>query len=152
MRNRADSSCELIASLYSRKCDLINIRQKCGVKTVDDIAQTNGQADIDNLLGAEMVGERIVGFVVDGNVPGRALRVTHNSCLRLRVNSRRQWIIAKMAELSFCQTDAPTEHCMGGNSIETTIDDGCRGVSEFRLLRCQASTAINNRPKISELL
>ncbi len=152
MWDGANAARELIASLRSREGDLIDICQKCGVKTVDHVAQANGQANIDNLLRAEVLGESSVGFIVDGNISGRALRVTHDCRLRLRVNPSGQRVIAKITELIFCQADAPTEHRMGGNSIVATIDDSCRCISQFRLLSRQASTTIDHRTKVSELL
>ena len=69
MWNGTDSTAyKLVASLYSGKCDLINIRKKGGVKTVDDVAQANGQANIDNLLRAEMVCESMIRFIIDDNI------------------------------------------------------------------------------------
>ena len=123
-----------VAGFKRRDRCLIDIRLECRVEAVDHVAQPDRQADIHDLLRREMPCQIAVCRVVDRLQPGRFLRVSNDGGLRLVIDPRRQGIVVEVPQLIFRQPEAPTEHCVGGDSVIAVVDDGRGQVGEFACL------------------
>jgi len=99
---------------------------KGSVEAVDHIAQSHRQADVDDLLVREVLGEAAISLVVNRLQPCRFLSIPNDCCLRWRIEPFRQWIVAEVGHLFFSKSDAPTEHCVRWDSIIAIVDDGGR--------------------------
>src|ERR1700730_12396133 len=87
---------------------------KARVEAVDHVAETDGQADIDDLLRREVLCQVTVNRVVDRLQPSRILSVAYDRGLRCIVYPVRERVVVDMPHLVFRQPKAPTEHCVGG--------------------------------------
>ena len=112
----------------------VEIGPKCRVESIDHVAQTYGQADVDELLCGEMASEIGIQLIIDALEPCRFLRITHDGGLRGRINAVRQHIVSQVAKLLFGKTQAPTEHRVGWDSVETVVDRGRRDVRQLAVL------------------
>jgi len=120
-------------SLGTRR--FVEIGLKGRMESVDHIAEPDSQADVDDLLVGKMFGEGAIGIVVDRFEACRSLGVSDNGGLWRRIESIREGIIGKMTHLLFTESDAPTEHCVRGDSIVAIVDDRRRQVGKLGFLR-----------------
>ena len=119
-----------------RCCDscIVEVGSERRVKAIDHVAQAHGQTDVDELLGREVSGEIAVEPIIDGIKLRRLLRIAHDCCFRRCVNALGEWVIRQMAQLLLCKTQAPTEHRVGWDSVETVVDRGRRDVRQLAVL------------------